>query len=161
MLNSLETWLAGVYKNTPELSPDAKKSIVKLWPWVALVFGLLQLWATLALWQWGHTVNNLVNSLNTYYATNLGTHVSLNIFYWISLIVLAVDAVILLAAFPKLRAHAKMGWNLLFYGALLNLIYGVFSAFNNYGGFGSLVMQVVVTGVVLYFLFQIRDSYKA
>jgi len=162
MLNSLETWLAGVYKGAPKLNPNAKKSIVNIWPWVALVFGVLQLLAAMELWHWGHTVNNLVNTLNTYYGSNLGVHVNnLNVFYWISLVVLVVDAVILLMAFPKLRVHAKGGWNLLFYGALLNLVYGVFSAFNNYGGFGSLVLQVIVTAVVLYFLFQIRDQYSS
>ena len=159
MLDSLETWLAGVYKSAPKLSSGSKKSIVGIWPWVALVFGILQLWAALELWRWGHTVNNLVNSLNNFYGTNVGGVTHLNIFYWISLIVLVIDALILLAAFPKLRAHKLDGWKLLFYGAVLNFVYGVFSAFNNYGGVSSLVLQVIVTAVVLYFLFQIRDQY--
>lgn len=74
---------------------------------------------------------------------------------------LMIDGVILLAAFPRLRVLGKDGWNLLFYGALLNLVYGVFSAFNNYGNVASLIWQVIVTGVILYFLFQIRDQYSA
>ena len=53
-----------------------------------------------------------------------------------------------------------MGWNLLFYGALLNAVYGVFSAFNDYGGAGSLIIQLVVSAIVLYFLFAIRDQYS-
>jgi hypothetical protein len=159
MLSDLETWLAGVYKGAPKLSSGAKKSIVDIWPWVALVFGILQLWAALELWHWGHDANNLVNTLNSYYGTTIGSVAHLNAFYWLSWVVLIVDALILLAAFPKLRAHKKTGWNLLFYGALLDFVYGVLSAFNNYGGLSSLVFQVIITAIVLYFLFQIRDLY--
>jgi hypothetical protein len=159
VLNKLETWLAGVYKGAPKLSPSAKKSITGVWPIVALIFGILQLLAAYELWHWGHQVNqvaNIVNSL-TPYGANLVVH--LNIFYWLSLIVVAAEGVILLLAYPGLKKHAKAGWDWLFYAAILNLVYGVFSAFNNYGGAGSLVIQVIVSAIILYFLFQIRDQY--
>lgn len=165
MLSDLENGLAGVYKGTPKLGNDAKKSLVKVWPWLALVFGILQLLAAWSLWHWGHTVNRFVdyaNSLSQAYGIdNVGTTAHLNVFYWLSLIVLAVDAVILLMAFSGLKKRAKRGWNLLFYSALLNGVYGIVSAFNNYGGFGSLVMQLVVSAIVLYFLFQTRDQYTS
>ncbi len=164
MLSDLENGLAGVYKGTPKLGNDAKKSLVKVWPWLALVFGILQLLAAWSLWHWGHTVNQFVdyaNSLSQAYGINTGTTADLNVFYWLSLIVLALDAVILLMAFSGLKKRAKRGWNLLFYSALLNGVYGIVSAFNNYGGFGSLVMQLVVSAIVLYFLFQTRDQYTS
>jgi len=161
ILNKLEAWMAGVYKGAPKLSQSAKKSIIGVWPVVALVLGVLQLFAAYELWHWGHQVNqvaNLVNSFAQYTgATNLVVH--LNVFYWLSLVVLVVEGVILLMAYPGLKKRVKSGWNFLFYGAILNLVYGVFSAFNNYGGAGSLVMQVIVSAIVLYFLFQIRDQY--
>lgn len=163
MLNDLENGLAGVYKGTPKLGNDAKKSLVKVWPWLALVFGILQLLAAWSLWHWGHRVNSLVdyaNSLSQAYGINAANSVAhLNIFYWLSFIVLLIDAVILLAAYSGLKNRTKQGWNLLFYSALLNGVYGIVSAFNNYGGVGSLIMQLVVTAVVLYFLFQTRDQY--
>ena len=133
-----------------------------MWPIVALIFGILQLIAVYELWHWGHRINqvaNLVSSLSQYTGgVNLAVH--LNVFYWLSLIVLAIDGVILLLAYPGLKAHQKSGWNLLFYASLLNLVYGVLSAFNNYGGAGSLALQVIVSAIVLYFLFQIRDQYR-
>src|SRR5664279_1148975 len=102
ILNKLETWLAGVYKGAPKLSQSAKKSITGVWPIVALVFGVLQLFAAYELWHWGHQVNqvaNLVNSFAQYTgATNLAVH--LNVFYWLSLVVLAVEGVVLLMAYP-------------------------------------------------------------
>ncbi|MGA3150112.1 MAG: hypothetical protein ABSD10_00630 [Candidatus Saccharimonadales bacterium] len=160
-LNKLENWLASVYKGTPKLRSESKKSIVNLWPVVALVLGALQLIAAYELWHWGHRVNqvaNLVNSITQYYGgSNLGVH--LNAFYWASLVAVLIDGVILLAAYSGLKKRQKSGWNLLFYGTLLNLVYGVFSAFNNYGGVGSLILQIIVSAIVFYFLFQIRDQY--
>lgn len=158
MLNKLETMLAGVYKATPKLSGNAKKSIVNIWPWVAIIFGVLQLWAAYGLWNWGRNVNKVADVFNSYLGTNTVVH-QLNIFYWISIVILAITGVILLMAYTGLKARAKSGWNLLFYSALLNGLYGIFSAFNNYGGVGSLIMQLIASAIVLYFLFQIRDQY--
>jgi len=159
-LEGLEKWLGGVFEGAPKISDKGRKTIAGIWPWVALVFGVLQILAAISLWRVGHTVNQIVDNLNDYLGTAYGTSITdLNAFYWVSLVVLAVDAVILLAAFPKLRKFEKGGWDLLFLGALLNLVYGVFSAFNQYGGVGSLVIQVIVTAFVLYLLFQIRGLY--
>lgn len=159
MMNSLEGWLAKVYKGTPELSLPAKKSIISIWPWVALVFGILQLLAALSLWRAGHNLSKALDTFNSIYGNSASGITHLNGFYWISLIVLVIDGLILVSAFPKLRVRAKSGWNLLFYGALLDLVYGILSAFNNYGGASTLVLQFLVTAVILYFLFQIRDQF--
>ena len=161
LLTKLEQWLAGVYKAAPKLSTSAKKSITEIWPIVALVFGVLQILAAVELWHLGHQVNqvaNLVNSLSQYYG---GTTLHLNAFYWLSLVIVALDGVLLLWAYPALKRRQKSGWNLLFYASLLNLLYGIFSAFNNYGGVSSLLLQIIVSAVVLYFLFQIRDQYSS
>lgn len=159
MLNKLESILAGIYKATPKLSGNVKKTIVDFWPFVAVIFGVLQLWGTYALWNWGRDVNKVIDAFNSYLGTSAVVN-QLNVFYWISLVVLAASGVLLLMAYPKLKAKAKSGWNLLFYSAILNGVYGVFSAFNNYGGSGSLIIQLIVSAVVLYFLFQIRDLYS-
>lgn len=165
MLTNLENGLAGLYKGAPKLGNDAKKSLVKVWPWLALIFGILQLLAALSLWQLGHEVNKVVdytNSLSQAYGIDAASSVShLNIFYWLSFIVLLLNAVILLMAYSGLKSRAKRGWNLLFYSALLNGVYGVVSAFNDYGGFGSLIVQLLVSAIVLYFLFQTRDQYTS
>lgn len=158
MLDGLETALAGVYKGTPKLSGNAKKFLVQYWPIAALVFGVLQLWGALALYQWGRDVNKVADAFNAYLGTSSIVH-NLSVMYWLSLVVLVVDAAILIAAYKGLKAKAKSGWNLLFYSALLNAVYGVLSAFNDYGGAGSLIIQVLVSAVVLYFLFAIRDQY--
>lgn len=160
MLSKLETMLAGVYSATPKLSGNAKKTIVNFWPFAALILGVLQLWSAYSLWHWGRDVNKVIATFNSYFGTSPTVVHNLNVFYWISLVVLAISGVMLLMAYPGLKAKAKSGWNLLFYSTLLNVVYGIFSAFNDYGGAGSLVIQLVVSAVVLYFLFQIRDQYS-
>lgn len=159
LLNKLEAALAGLYKGAPKLSQNAKKTVVNIWPIAALVFGVLQLWAAYALWNWGRDVNKVLDAFNTYLGTDIGVR-NLNVFYWISLVVLAITGIMLLAAYTGLRARNKSGWNLLFYSALLNVVYGVFSAFNDYGGAGSLIIQLIVSAIILYFLFAIRDQYS-
>lgn len=165
MLISLENGLAGLYKGAPKLGNDSKKSLVRVWPWLALIFGILQILAALSLWQLGHELNKVVNYTNSlsqaYGIDTVNSVAHLNIFYWLSFIVLLLDAVILLMAYSGLKSRAKRGWNLLFYSALLNGVYGVVSAFNDYGGFGSFIMQLVVSAIVLYFLFQTRDQYTS
>lgn len=161
-LTKIEDWLAGVYKTAPKLSDSSKKSIVKAWPWVAIVLGVLQAWAAYALWHWGHEVNKVVDTFNAYFGNTLTGHIhTLSVAYWISLVVIIVEAVLLLAAYPGLVKHAKAGWNFLFYGALVNVVYAVFSTFNDYGGAGSLIGGLIGSAILFYFLFQIRDQYGA
>jgi hypothetical protein len=162
-LTKIEDWLAGVYKTAPKLSDSSKKSIVKAWPWVAIILGVLQAWAAYALWHWGHEINRVADWANQFSVALTGktvTH-SLGAAYWLSLVVLIITAVLLLAAYPGLVKHTKAGWNFLFYGGLVNVVYAVVSAFNHYGGAGSLIGGLIGSAILFYFLFQIRDQYGA
>ncbi|HVC35884.1 MAG TPA: hypothetical protein VNE40_00350 [Candidatus Dormibacteraeota bacterium] len=162
MLNSLEKSLGSLYKNLPSISPNGQKGLVRAWPWIALVFGLLQLFAAWNLWHVGHLVNNLVTTVNQYanlYGITPAVH-SLGLFYYLSLIVLALDGVILLLAYPGLRARSKRGWNMLFLAAVVNIVYGLVSVFDSsYGGVGKLVSTVFGSAIAFYFLFQVRSYY--
>lgn len=159
LLNKLESALAGLYKPAPKLSQTAKKNLVSWWPIIALVFGVLQLLAAVMLWNWGRDVNKVADVFNAYLGTSGVIH-NLGFMYWLSLIVLVIDGLLLLAAYKGLAARSKAGWNLLFYSALLNVVYGVFSAFNDYGSVGGMVVQIVVSVIVLYFVFGVRDQYS-
>jgi hypothetical protein len=75
------------------------------------------------------------------------------------LIVVAIEAVIYLLAFPATRDRKKSGWDLMFYALLINLVYGVIVVFTDYGGIGSLIGTIIGSGIGLYLLFQIRASY--
>jgi hypothetical protein len=153
----LEQMLLPLFKSLPSLPENAKKTFVNIWPWLALVFGVLQLFAVVGLWNLGHTVNTLVN---IYAAAGIAAPNNLGLFYYLGLGSLAIDAVLLLLAVAPLNAHKKSGWDLLFLGALLNLAYGVVIVFDSYyGGFGNLLGALIGSAIAFYFLFQVRDYY--
>jgi hypothetical protein len=162
-LDKLETVLdEKLNKKAPiKLPPEGRKSLAPNMWWIALVFGLLQLWAAWDLWRLGHVVNDFVDYANTISKAYGGTTVDgLGFFYYFSLMVLALDAVLLLLAAPGLKAMRKAGWNLLFYSLLVNVAYGVFRMFSGHGGgLDDLVWAVVSSVVGAFILFQVRDFF--
>lgn len=160
-LKPIENKLEEVFKGVPPLPTSTKKMLAEWLRWVALVVGILQLLAAWSLWAWGRDLNRAVETINSYTsAFGVATPVEkLSIFYWVSLIVLVVDAVILLMAYPGLKARTKDGWNLVFLGSLINVVYGVFSAFSNRGGISSLIYSLIGSAAGFYLLFQVKDQY--
>jgi hypothetical protein len=165
----LELQLNDVFgKKAPQLSPNAREGLVKALPVLALIVGLLQLWGAYALWHLGHITNRLVdiqNSLSNYYGDNFNYNVPtvhLGFFYYLSLVLVVINAVVILGATFGLRERSKArGWNLLYYVMLLNVVYGVFRIFTGVGGgIGALIWSLIGSAVGAYFLFQIRDKYN-
>jgi hypothetical protein len=163
VLNKLEESLVDpLEKKAPAMPPNARKGLARSMWVVALVFGVLQLAAAWAFWRLGNNVDrgvDYINSLSSYYgapsvASNLG------MFYYLSLVFLVVEAALLLLATPGLKAMRKSGWNFLFYGLLLNVVYGVFRLLSEVGGgFGQFLWALVVSAIGAYLLFQIRGQF--
>jgi hypothetical protein len=163
-LADLEKTLDEVFvKKAPALPENGKKWIVEYLPWINIILGVLALWAVYTLWHWARWTSewaNYANSLSSMYGSS--AVVSTNrwtVGVWLSLAVLAAQAVLYIAAFPALKARKKSGWDLLFYASLVNVVYGVVVLFTDYGGFGSFLGSLVGTAIGLYFLFQIRALY--
>lgn len=146
-----------------KLPPSARKSLGRAMWIIALVFGILQLWAAWSLWHLGHYVDRSVdylNSLSAYYGGPDLVASSLGVFYYVSLIFILADAALLLFAAPGLKSMRRFGWNLLFYSLILNVAYGVIRIFAEVGGgFGPFVWSLIVSTIGAYFLFQIRDQF--
>ena len=154
--------LEPLFKDLPELPKNGREWLVKAWPVLALIFGILQLLAAWGLWHAGHLVNSLVNYSNAIsHAYGSGVVVNhLGIFYWLGLIMLVVDGIVFLLAYPGLKARSEAGWNLIFLSALLNLIYGLFTAFDSsYGGIGKFIMTIIGSAIGFYFIYQVRSYY--
>lgn len=164
LLQKLEHTLDEVFdKKAPyQLPRNARKSLAGAMWVIALIFGVLQLWAAWGFWHLGHVTNAFVdyaNSLSAAYGTG-ETVQHLGFFYYLSLIVLAVDAVLLLLAVPGLKAFKKQGWNFLFYSLLVNVLYGVVRTFSDIGGgIGQILWSLVASGIGAFFLFQIREQF--
>lgn len=162
-LKKAEQSLQDVFKGLPPLPANAKESLAKAWPWLALVFGVLQLAAAWALWrltQVTQALSDFANSLSVYYTGRTVGLSSLDkTLIYLGLAVLVVDAVILLMAYPELKKRTARGWDLLFLGALLNLLYAVLTIFIDGRGMGSFIFSLLGSGVGFYLLFQVREKY--
>lgn len=163
-LKPIEDKLADLFKGLPAMPDNAKKSLASAMEWIALVFGVLQLFAVWGLWNAGHRANEAIDYLNRFSNAFGGGDVApkLGVVYYISLLVLAVSALTLLLAYPGLKAGKKAGWNWLFLGLLVNIAYGVLSVFVNStygGGADNLVFSLLGSFIGFYLLFQIRGQY--
>lgn len=162
-LDKAEDSLAKIFKDLPQLPDSSKEGLAKVWPWLALIGGVLQLFAALALWRladWADRVTDVANSLSVYYTGySVGpTGFEKSIIY-LGVAVLLVDAVILLMAFPKLQKRLRSGWNLLFLASLLNVVYAVLQIFTFQRGFGNFIFSLLGTAIGFYLLFQVREKF--
>lgn len=162
-LQKLETMLDEWYKKVPKMPEGGRKSLAGAFWWIALVLGVLQLWGAWSLWNLAHYLDNMhraADYVNNYFGYQVVDN-NLNFFYYLAVIVIAVDAVILLLAAPGLKAWKRVGWNLLFLSVLLNVVYGFVRMFSDVGGgFGNFLWSLVVAAVAGYFVFQVRDYFK-
>jgi hypothetical protein len=161
-VSELEKSLGDLYKGAPKLPQGFKKALVQWLPWLSLIAGLVGLWGAWGIWNWARVANDLADFANRLSAAYGGSQVvssRWSLMLWIGVIVLVVEAVIYLLAFPGLRDRKKAGWNYLFYGELLNVAYGIVVMFTSYGGVGNLIGSIIGTAIGFYFLFQIRDHY--
>ena len=162
-LAGLERWLdETVNKKQPLQLPANVRSWIadNVW-WMSLIGGVLSLWAAWSFWQVGHYLSGVSTYLNELarvsgsnaYANDLG------VMWYVALVGLVIEGVLLLAAVQMLKAGRKMGWNLLFYTTLVNLAIGVVYLFVPSYGFGSLVGALLGAAVGWFFLFQIRSHF--
>jgi hypothetical protein len=162
-LQKLETSLDDAYKKAPPLPKGGKDFLVDALPWLSLLGGIVSLWAAWGLWHWARTVNALAdyaNNLSAAFGVDAPVATNrLTVSVWLALIVMAVTALLYLAAFSLLKDRKKKGWDLLFYAALLNVVYGLVMLFTDYGGLSTFIGYVIGTAIGLYFLFQVRSGY--
>lgn len=165
-LDTLESVLnEHLNKKAPvKLPAEWRKAIVAHAWWASLVLGLLQLWAVWDLWDRAQAVSEFA-----YYANNVSRAMGVsdtvdgpNLLFHLAMILMAGSALAWLLASPALKEGRKMGWDMLFYGLLLNLGYGVARMFSSHGGgFDDFLWAVVTSVIGAYILFQVRDHFTA
>lgn len=163
-VKKVENTLSGFFKDVPGLPASAKESLVKIGPWLALIFGVLQLLAAWWLWQLAQIAENLgtfTNNLSVYYSGQpVGLTAVDRTMIYVGLIVLVVDAVILLMAYPQLKKRTRRGWDLLFLAALVNLVYALMTIFIEGRGIGAAIASLLGSAIGFYVLFQVREKYS-
>ena len=163
-LQSLEKTIGGWYKNAPKMSDASKETLVKIWPWLALIGGVLYLLSAINLFRWANMANDINSELNEFYRAIGASNVvesRFTMWIWLALAFIVVEGILLLVAYPKLKKREKKGWDLIFLVALLNVVYAVITLFMGYyGGFFSLLWNLLITAVVFWLLFSTREKYK-
>lgn len=160
-LAQLEAWLYEmlVYKAPFHLPKNAKEWIVKYGPWIALVGGILALlfivpsiFAAIAMTSYTTAV------LGVYGAVAAAT---VGPMFYLALVALAVQLVLLFVSVPMLLKQQRKGWLLVFYADMISLVYSVLNTFA-YGrfDFGTLLGGLIGAVIGFYLIFQIRSYYK-
>ncbi len=164
-LAGLEKSLEGVFKDVPHIPESGRKTLADIWPWLALIGGILQLLAAWGLWRLASYTSALydyANSLSVAFTGKaVGPTSTDKMVIYLGVAVLAVEAVILLLAFPKLQKKQKAGWDLLFLGAVINVVYGVVQIFTYNRGIGSFVGSLIGSAIGFYLLFEVRSKFTA
>lgn len=126
-----------VFKGVPHLPENIREVLVKIAPWLALIFGVLGVFAGIA--ALGFSPLALFGGVRTgmlVFATGVLTILS---------------SVLMLLAYPGLSKKAYKGWVYLFWAEALSAVYAVLT-----------VSVSTVLGVVigLYLLFEVKRYYK-
>lgn len=162
LVKKAEDSLEGVFKGLPPLPEGGREGLAKAFPWIALVFGLVQLFVGFGLWDLARTaerLNDIANSFYQYTGTRVGLSSTNKMFIYLGIIILIVDAVILLMAVSPLMKRLRRGWDLLFLSALINLAYAIVSLFIHDRGIGSFLGSLLSSAIGFYLLFQIRSKF--
>src|SRR5258708_25910770 len=141
IISTMQQW----FDKAPALPKNAREAIVKITPWIALVFGILGVLGSIA----GLGVLTVCSPFAVFGGvsgvSSYGTG-------FIAALIWLVASALLLAAFPGTKAGKAVGWNLLFWSQAVHLV-------------GSLVAMSFVSGIIgaaigFYLLFQIKSYYK-
>lgn len=139
--NDIITMAEGWFSKAPSLPPNAKEILVKIMPWIALIFGALGLFGGIA------GLGLLTAFLP---AAALGGVPDYGGGYIAAGFMIA-SSVLMLMAYPGLQARKMRGWTLLFWSEVLSLVFSVISL---------ALLSVVWALIGFYLLFQIKPHYK-
>ncbi len=139
--NQIESVLEDLFKKLPPLPPNAVNGLVSVTPWIALIFGLLGVIGAISAF-------GALSFLAPFAVMGGAKNYGLGL---VSTIGWGISSVMMLLAFPGLKAGKTGGWNLLFWSELVSAIASVISI--SIGG-------IIGVAIALYLLFQIKNKYK-
>ncbi len=161
LVNQADTVLEPLFKDLPQIPEQGRESLAKIWPWITLVVGILQLGAAYSLWQLTRVVD-VLNNLSLY-ATGgtAGISTADKLFIYLGVALLVVQGVIFLLAFSPLRQRVRRGWDLIFLAALISLASDVVSIFINGRGVGNFIFSLIGSAIGFYLIYQVKAKFSA
>lgn len=134
VIGMMEEW----FKKAPALPVNIQDTLVKITPWVALIFGILGVLAGLG--AVGVSPIAMFGGVNS------------SLMVLVSGVLTIVSSVLLLMAYPKTKALKMDGWKFLFWSTVVSLVSSLLV--------GAIVSAIIWGLVEFYILFQIKSHYK-
>jgi hypothetical protein len=138
--------LDDAYVKIPALPKQWKDLLVSIAPWLSLVGGILMVLSAVSLLGLG--------SFLSPFALFAGAG-GFAVMWIVAAVLLLVGGVIELMAFSPLKAGKVKGWNLLFYGLVLNALSSVVRL-----SVSEIISAVIGFLIGYYFLYQVKSYYK-
>lgn len=142
--NDLVAVLEPHFAKAPSLPSNAKDVLVKILPWIALVFGILGVLGSIS----GLGLLTVASPLALFGGAEGVSSVGSGLIaalFWL------VSSVLMLTAFPGLQGHKLQGWTLMFWSEVASVV----------GAILSLSLGGVLGAVIgVYLLYQIKSHYK-
>jgi len=137
-MDKMEDW----FLKLPSLPKSATDVLVRITPWIALIFGILGVLGSLA-------GLGILTALSPF--VMMGNGIGGTATSLLTAVLSLVSSALLLAAFPGTKAHKMQGWKMLFWSEVVSTI--------------SSVLLISLTGVIgafigFYLLYQIKRYYK-
>ncbi len=140
-MDSLVKSLGDIFKKFPPLPAGAINTLFQFAPWIALIFGILGIFTALA----GFGILSVFAPLAVAGAVpsyGLG---------FISAIGLGLSSLLMLVAFPGLKAGKMAGWNMLFWSEVVNVVASLV---------GFSIGSIIGAIIAFYLLYQVKPKYK-
>lgn len=149
-----------VQKAPFQVPPPAKQLLVVWAPWIALISGVFAAISVLGLWNESREILGTSHSYYNANGDNVTVRGSVGFFYYLAMLALAAQSILMLRAYRGLQARSKMfGWNVLLYAILASVLYNILLGLSKQGHSGNYVFAFLTALVGLYFLAQIKSSY--
>ena len=137
-MDKMEDW----FMKLPELPKSATDVLVRITPWIALIFGVLGVLGSLA-------GLGILTALSPF--VMMGNGIGGTATSLLTAVLSLASSALLLAAFPGTKAHKMQGWKMLFWSEVVSTV--------------SSVLLISLTGVIgafigFYLLYQIKRYYK-
>jgi len=137
-MDKMEDW----FMKLPELPKSATDVLVRITPWIALIFGVLGVLGSLA-------GLGILTALSPF--VMMGNGIGGTATSLLTAVLSLARSASLLAAFPGTKAHKMQGWKMLFWSEVVSTV--------------SSVLLISLTGVIgafigFYLLYQIKRYYK-
>ena len=133
-----------VGRGFPYQLPAWFNKIIAQWTWrLMFVVIIAQPWIGWGYWDDAHTSGK-----------------ALNFFFYLSFLITFIEILLQAMAIPELRLLKKRGWDLVYYSAFFNLIYGIDHVSATEQSIGPLFGIVTLSAIFFYFMFQVRPFFK-